>query len=198
MARVSDAPAEAASPRERVLRAALRLIGTEGLGAVSHRQVARDAEVSLGTLTYHFRDRDELLRESLRLLVGEEVARLEAIGAGLRTGELGLADLDQLVGTAMAGVVDVSLTVAQFELYLHATRDPRLRDAVAECRAAYDGLAREALVLLGVPDPDEVAPLVVSTVDGLALRRLVTGEDVTAATTRALLLLAAGARALAG
>ncbi|WP_320671293.1 TetR/AcrR family transcriptional regulator [Patulibacter defluvii] len=195
---MSGEPAVEVPARERVLRAALRLIGSEGIGAVSHRQVAGEAGVSLGTLTYHFRDRDELLRESLRLFVGEEVARLEAIGRGLRTGELGLADLPGMVGAAMAGAADVAVTVAQFELYLHATRDPQLRDAVAESRAAYERLAREALILLDVPDPGAVAPLIVSTIDGLALRRLVTGEEQVEETVRALLLIAAGARAVAG
>lgn len=190
-----DGPAEA-PPRERIVRAVLRLIGEQGVGAVSHRQVAREAGVSLGTLTYHFRDRTALLSEGLRLFTREEVDRLERIGAGLRSGELGLADLGDLVGVALEGAAGVAQTVAQFELYLHASRAPEVRDAVAECRAAYDALAREALVLLEVPDPDGIAPLVVSTIDGLTLRRLATGEDVSEQIARALLLFAAGARAV--
>lgn len=185
------------APRERIVRTALRLIGEHGVGAISHRQIAAAAGVSLGTLTYHFRDRTELLRESLRLFVTDEVRRIEAVGAGLRAGEHGLADLEGLVGTAMAGAADVPQTVAQFELYLQVTRDPDLRGAVDECRVAYEALAREALMLLEVPDAAGIAPLVVSTIDGLALRRVLTGEDVTPLLAHALLLIAAGARATA-
>ncbi len=195
----ASSPAEAEgsglAPRDRILRAVLGLVAEHGIGALSHRQIAAEAEVSLGTLSYHFPDRPGLLRESLRLFASEEVARIEDVGHGLRSGEHGLEDLGTLVVQAMAGAADVAHVVAQFELYLHVTRDADLRDAVTECQRAYDDLAQEALRLLGVPDPAGIAPLVVSMVDGLALRRVLTGDDNSALLTRALLLIAAGAQA---
>ncbi|MFA4928360.1 MAG: TetR family transcriptional regulator [Patulibacter sp.] len=183
------------APRDRVLRAVLDLVAEHGIGALSHRQIAAQAGVSLGTLSYHFPDRPALLRESLRLFASEEVARIETVGRGLRSGEHGLEDLGGLVAQAMAGAADVAHVVAQFELYLHVTRDGDLRDAVIECQRAYDDLAQEALRLLGVHDPEGIAPLVVSMVDGLALRRVLTGDENSALLTRAFLLIAAGARA---
>lgn len=204
---MADAPSSAAlrvpepphgpelPPRDRILRAVLDLVAEHGIGALSHRQIAARAEVSLGTLSYHFPDRQALLRESLRLFAANEIARITAVGEGLRSGEHGLDDLGGLVVQAMAGAADVGHVVAQFELYLHVTRDEDLREAVVACQRAYDELAEEALRLLGVPDPAGVAPLVVSMVDGLALRRVLTGDDSSAALTRALLLIAAGAQA---
>ncbi len=194
----TTAPADgdgSVTPRDRILRAVLDLIAEHGIGALSHRRIAARAGVSLGTLSYHFPDRAALLRESLRLFASEEVRRIETVGRGLRAGEHGLEDLGGLVVQASAGAADVRHVVAQFELYLHVTRDADLRDAVLECQRAYDALAREALRRLGVPDPEGIAPLVVSMIDGLALRRVLTGDDDSAMLTRALLLIAAGARA---
>lgn len=191
----ADEPGSELTPRDRILRAVLDLIAGQGIGALSHRQIAGEAGVSLGTLSYHFPDRVGLLRESLRLFASEEVARIETVGRGLRAGEHGLEDLGGLVAQAMAGAADVAHVVAQFELYLHVTRDVDLRDAVIECQRAYDALAEEALRLIGVRDPAGIAPLVVSMVDGLALRRVLTGDENSAMLTRALLLIAAGAQA---
>lgn len=182
------------APRDRILRAVLDLIAEHGIGALSHRQIAAEAGVSLGTLSYHFPDRVGLLRESLRLFASDEVARIETVGRGLRSGEHGLDDLGGLVVQAMAGAADVAHVVAQFELYLHVTRDADLRDAVVDCQRAYDALAEEALRRIGVHDPAGIAPLVVSMVDGLALRRVLTGDENSAMLTRAFLLIAAGAQ----
>lgn len=186
------------APRDRILRAVLDLIAEHGIGGLSHRQIAAEAGVSLGTLSYHFPDRVGLLRESLRLFASEEVTRIETIGSGLRRGEHGLDDLGGLVVQAMAGAADVAHVVAQFELYLHVTRDADLREAVVDCQRAYDALAEEALRRIGVHDPAGIAPLVVSMVDGLALRRVLTGDENSAMLTRAFLLIAAGAQAEAG
>ncbi|MGE4427315.1 MAG: TetR/AcrR family transcriptional regulator [Solirubrobacteraceae bacterium] len=175
----------------------LRLVAEQGVGAVSHRQVAAAAGVSLGTLTYHFKGRDDLLRESLRLFSAEETRRLESIAVELRAGERGLEDVERLIAAAVDGMAETQQVVAQFELYLHATRDPGLERAVREGRDAFDDLARELLERLGVPDAAGLAPIVVATAEGMALRRLGTGEDTGPILARALLLLAAGAHAAA-
>lgn len=191
----ADAAGRELAPRDRILRAVLDLIAEHGIGALSHRQIAAEAGVSLGTLSYHFPDRVGLLRESLRLFASDEVTRIETVGRGLRSGEHGLDDLGGLVVQAMAGAADVAHVVAQFELYLHVTRDADLREAVVDCQRAYDALAEEALRRIGVHDPAGIAPLVVSMVDGLALRRVLTGDENSAMLTRAFLLIAAGAQA---
>jgi len=185
------------TPRRRIIRAVLRTVGDQGVGAVSHRQVAAAAGVSLGTLTYHFKGREDLLREALRLFSHEETRRLEAIADELRAGDRGLEDVGRLIGRAVEGQAEQRQVVAQFELYLHATRDPDLERVVREGRDAFDRLARELLDRLGVPDAAGLAPIVVATAEGMALRRLDTGEDTGPALARALLLLAAGAHAAA-
>src|SRR4051795_12075845 len=63
---------------DEILRATLDVIRREGLGAVTHRTVSDASGVPLGSLTYYFATKQELLRAALRLFVEEDVARLRA------------------------------------------------------------------------------------------------------------------------
>jgi DNA-binding transcriptional regulator YbjK len=161
--------------RERILHAVLRVIGTDGIAGVTNRRVAREAEVSLGSITYHFATQHELLREAMLLFVAAETARL----SGVAEQHLGTP---VSVATAAAMVEQVALhtrfgheEIAPLELYIQAGRDPSLRDAAAECFAAYDRIAVTVLRALGVPDAERLAGPVVALIAGLQLRRLATG-----------------------
>jgi AcrR family transcriptional regulator len=120
--------------RERILRATLALLAEEGTAALSNRRIAAAAEVSLGSLTYHFPSQASLLREALLLYVGEEVARLEAVAAALREREPSLeevaADVQALIGRPSGGPGPL----AELELHLQAARDPELQEASARRR----------------------------------------------------------------
>jgi len=176
--------------RERILRTTLQMIGDHGVGAVTNRRVAREAGVALGSLTYHFPDQTDLLRDSLLLYVHEEVARLAAIADGLRarrpTPAEVAAEVERLVERSASQAGEQA---AELELHLQAARDPALREASARCFAAYEGLALAALEALGVPDPAPRARAVVTLMSGLAIRRLSSGGRDAAGTAEALLLL---------
>jgi AcrR family transcriptional regulator len=188
------ATSTAKDTRERILLSTLRLIGEHGVGEVSNRRVAAAAGVALGSLTYHFPSQTQLLREALLLYVGEEVARLQAIAAELRSSEPTAAE----VAAEVQRIVERSSTrleqVAELELHLHASRDPDLQEASARCFAAYEDLAAAALEALDVPDPTRHARAVVAVMCGLGLRRLGTGEREAAGTADALLTIVRGAR----
>ena len=51
------------SSRERILEAAEELMSRRGFHAVSMREIAREAEVKLGSVTYHFGTKENLLAE---------------------------------------------------------------------------------------------------------------------------------------
>jgi AcrR family transcriptional regulator len=181
--------------RERIVRATLALLAEEGTAALSNRRIAAEAEVSLGSLTYHFPSQASLLRESLLLYVGEEVARLEAIAGVLRlrnpSPEEVAADVEALIGRPSGGPGPL----AELELHLQAARDPELQEASARCFAAYEALATSALGSLGVPDPARHASAFVALVTGLGVRRLGTGAADSEAVVAALLTLLRGALA---
>src|SRR3954463_3134778 len=63
--------------RSLLIHAAVGLIAREGLAAVSHRTVAKAADVPLGATTYYFASKTELLREALEVLADLEIRGLE-------------------------------------------------------------------------------------------------------------------------
>lgn len=178
--------------RETILRATLELIGREGIAAVTNRRVAAAAGVSLGSLTYHFPSQVELLREALLLYVGEEVARLEAIAAGLRGASITVEQVAIEVERLVAASAGRPEQVAEIELHLRASRDPGLQEASRRTFAAYEAFAAAALQALGLPDPERHAPAVVALITGTALRALGSGGDWQADLSGALLTLVRG------
>lgn len=68
----ADAP-----PRDReaaILDAALAVLARDGIGGVSMRAVAREAEVSLGLASYYFADKTALVAAALRRIAEEDLA----------------------------------------------------------------------------------------------------------------------------
>jgi DNA-binding transcriptional regulator YbjK len=185
-----DAPP--ASVRKRILRATLELIATDGVGAVTNRRVAAAAEVSLGSLTYHFESQTELLRESLLLYVEEETTRREEIANDLAKRHPSLEEVTREVERLVTDAADVPMQIAELELHLQAARDPQLRDASRRCFEAHEQIAAAALTALGVPRGERDAPTLVALMTGLAIRRLASGGDDAQGTSEALLALMRG------
>jgi DNA-binding transcriptional regulator YbjK len=178
--------------RQRIIAAVLHIIGKDGVAAVTNRRIAKEAAVSLGSVTYHFETQHELLRESLLHFVREETRRFTALADQCQSDGVDIEGAAALAGQVAGGMAFDSQHIAPFELYVEAGRDERLREAAAEAFAAYDRLATQILAGLGVPDAERLAPTTVALVMGLQLRRLATGapaEDL----VDALLLLARGA-----
>jgi AcrR family transcriptional regulator len=67
---------QAEETRARILDAALRVMAT-GVASLSIPAVAREAGVSLSSTTYHFRSRDDIIGEALRVVVRREIERIQ-------------------------------------------------------------------------------------------------------------------------
>ncbi|MEV6394332.1 TetR family transcriptional regulator [Streptomyces sp. NPDC051907] len=187
-----SSPARSAPTRQRIIAAVLHIIGKDGVAAVTNRRIAKEAGVSLGSVTYHFETQHELLRESLLHFVREETRRFTELADECQSECVDIEGAAALAGQVAGGASFDSEHIAPFELYVEAGRDPRLREAAAEAFAAYDRLAAQILAGLGVPDAERLAATTVALVMGLQLRRMATGgpaEDL----VDALLLLARGA-----
>lgn len=181
--------------KERILRGTLTLIGEQGIGAVSNRRVAAESGVALGSLTYHFRSRTQLLREALLLYVHDEVERLEAIAVQLReahpTVTVAAAEVERVIAASSRRLEEV----AELELHLQAHRDPELQEASQRCFTAYEDVAAAALQTLEVPEAERHARTVVAVLCGLAVRRLGSGKKDASGVADALLTIVRGARA---
>jgi AcrR family transcriptional regulator len=178
--------------RERILRATLALISAEGVGVLTNRRVAAAAEVSLGSLTYHFTSQTELLRESLLLYVEEETTRQEAIAQELAARNAPLEEITREIEQIVAGSADILQQIAELELHLQAARDPELREASRRCFAAHEQIAAAALTALGIPEGERYAPTLVALMTGLAIRRLADGGRDAQGTSDSLLAVMRG------
>ncbi|MFR9791842.1 TetR/AcrR family transcriptional regulator [Streptomyces sp. MB22_4] len=150
--------------RQRIIDAAIRVAGRDGLAALSHRTVAAEADVPLGSTTYHFATLDDLLVAALCQANEGFAAVLDDSGA-LDDGDLA-AGLARVLGEWLNG--DRPGAELEYELYLAALRRPALRPVAA--RWAEDTAAR----LCARVDP-VTARVLVALMDGVCLQVLLTG-----------------------
>lgn len=147
--------------RQRIIDAAIRVVGSKGIGGLSHRTVAREADVPLGSTTYHFKTLDELMVAALRQ-TNEGFAKVVAAHGGLQDpGSDLLHELAEVLGEWLAG--DRDGVELEYELYLAALRRPALRPVAAEwCEELAELVARRT-------DP-VTARALVALMDGISLK----------------------------
>ena len=165
------------SRREQILEAALRLIGRGGRQAVTHRAVAEEAGVPLGSTTYYFDSRDDLLRQALEHVAASEVERYGARADELRAVKSPRELADRLIDELVAAAEDRIAYIAEYELWLEAGRRPELREAAQSWCDAEQRSVEVAMEALGSSDPHSDASLVVAAIDGLGERVLAREDD---------------------
>jgi AcrR family transcriptional regulator len=165
----------AISTRERLLGAALEVIGTTGVAGATSRQIAAAAGTNLQAITYHFGSKDDLVAEALVGAVREWVAPARTALQGLAADPAGhlvraLWELQATLAEALPRVpayVEALAQVPRSEVY----RD-RIRALLAELRAELAGALRElqdAGLLAAWVDPEPMAALVLAAADGAAI-----------------------------
>lgn len=163
--------------RQMVLAAALRVVGTQGIGGVTHRAVAAEAGITPGLTTYYFPTVDALLESTLRTFVDQDLSRVNAAIDDLRAVGPG-ADRGAVLGAVFQAVaVETEQQVAQFELYLESVRRPGLRDVARACLNGYAELARLALERLGSERAEEGSRALLALLDGIALQQIVDPDE---------------------
>ncbi|ORT57604.1 TetR family transcriptional regulator [Streptomyces sp. CB03238] len=151
--------------RRRIIDAAIRVVGRGGIAGLSHRTVAAEADVPLGSTTYHFASLDELLVAALRQ-AGEGFAGALRDSGALTDPEADLAaELARLTGRWLGG--ERTGVELEYELYLAALRRPALRPVAAEWT---DGVVA---ALSARTDP-ATARALVALMDGICLQVLLT------------------------
>ncbi|KAF4409340.1 MULTISPECIES: TetR/AcrR family transcriptional regulator [Streptomyces] len=163
--------------RQRIVDAAIRVVEQGGIAALSHRSAAREADVPLGSTTYHFATLDDLLGAALRQVNGEWLAGVEAWERGLPPD----APLADEVTRYVESVVtrDRARVELEYDLYLAALRREAVRPLAADC---LDHTVR--LLRRRTPD-DASARALAALIDGLVLQLLLTGRPFDAEETRA-------------
>lgn len=146
--------------RRLLLDATMRVVEREGVGAVSQRRVAAEAGVPPSTVTYYYAAVDDLLVDALTRVNDTYV---EALGTLPREADAALRGFAELISCAGAGG-DRASVVAEYELFLLASRRPALRPQIDRWNRAVDSFLAPYL-----PDPDDRATAS-ATVDGLFMR----------------------------
>lgn len=149
--------------RAEIIEATLRVVQRDGAGGVTHRTVAREADVPTSLTAYYFATLDDLLVAALSTVADEYTHRLHEIIEG--DGD----DLDGLAAlVASAGGDGRKRALAERELSTLAARRPALRPVARRWR---DVVAR--IGARHTSDPRAVDALVAAT-DGLCADILLT------------------------
>lgn len=179
--------------KARILQAASALIADEGIAALTNRRIAAQASVSLGSVTYHFPNQEELLRECLVAHVRDKVEWIESAARELRERRLGPSELGveiERLATAAAARAEL---ITELEIHLHSARHPELQETSRRCFAAYEDFAAAALEALRIPEPQRHAAHVVALMLGVGLLQLSTGDRSRGGLADALMTIARGA-----
>ncbi len=163
-----------ATTRDRALAAAVELLGTEGLRALTHARVDARAGLPRGSTSNSFRTRRALVTGVVEHIVAAQEQEAGSAFAAPTADEL-VEGLCVLVERASGP--DRALTAAGFALFVEAGHDPDLREPLARGRATLEAPLVLALASLGVRDPRAGVAVLVPCLQGLLLRRIARLEE---------------------
>jgi DNA-binding transcriptional regulator YbjK len=162
-----------------LLQTTLRLIADEGIDAVSHRSVAEAAGVPLGSTTYWFASRQDMLSQALEHFARLEIETLrENLGAvlGRRLSRRRL--VDEFTDLLMPQLGEERWrTVAQYAFLQEAARQPELEAVCREWTAAWQEALAEVFNSLRAPDPQLEARMFLAMLDGLLMEQLAAPDE---------------------
>jgi AcrR family transcriptional regulator len=165
--------------REQLIDATLGILASDGLAAATTRRITEEAGLALGAFHYAFRSKDELLRAVIERLNSEISQALDGVSDEAKSN---LPDAVEAVIRGLWHYVEAKpeLQLAQYELTIHALRDPTMRELASW---QYDRYADVVVRTLdGVSDAPsghelvELARFLVATLDGLILHHCVQGD----------------------
>jgi DNA-binding transcriptional regulator YbjK len=154
-----------------IVGATIELIAEGGPKAVTHRAVSARAGLPPASAGYYFKTVDDLVDAALRQYAEQRVQNLTSVfDEALEGARDPLLIAERIADALVRGSTRHGL--AQYEVYLEAARNPRLRDAVDSSMAAFEQMAADRLYALGIHSPRLAAKAFVAVADGFALHRL--------------------------
>jgi DNA-binding transcriptional regulator YbjK len=157
------------SIRDRAVEAAIELLGTEGLRALTHARVDQWAGLPKGSTSNYFRTRQALL---IGVVDGILEREMPEVGGALSF------DSPTALVEAMCTVFEHlstagrKVTTARLVLFLEASHNAPLREALSRGREAMEALGVVALARLGARDPHLAAAAMAACFEGLMLHRI--------------------------
>ncbi|MGV8951739.1 MAG: TetR/AcrR family transcriptional regulator [Cypionkella sp.] len=158
--------------RAQIAQAALRCLEKVGRNKLTARKVAAEAGLSLGHLTYHYADMNQVLRAGFALAAEkvQEAGRLALIQPGGTSAERLDRFLRAGFGGAEISAVELRLRV---DLWASALTDPDIADIewslYQNQREAVERLLQRMAAAYAVERVPQVADMIMATLDGLWL-----------------------------
>ena len=164
--------------RQLLIETTVEIIGRDGIDAVNHRRVADLAGVPLGSTTYYFASREDMLVQALEHFGRGEIKALHERFDGL-PGEHGAHELIEEFVSFLAPQADDTRarTVAQYTLFGEAARRPALADVARQWNESWWGLLTGVFEALGAEHPRLEARMFLGMLDGLLLAQLAAPEE---------------------
>jgi len=180
-----------AATRERSLKAAVELLGAEGVRALSHARVDGRAGLPPGSTSNWFRTRRALLAGVVDWIADSERADLDPAATPA------ISSVDELI-EGLCAMADLQTgqfaprTRARYALFLELADDPELAAPLRRQRREFEHWTERIVIAVGIADPVPATRALMALADGLLLHRLTIDPelDIRPAITRAVRALA--------
>jgi TetR/AcrR family transcriptional regulator, regulator of biofilm formation and stress response len=159
-------------PSPAILDATLKLIAKGGVDAVRYRDVASESGVPLGTISYQYPSREELIRSAFKHFLAANETSLRRLAAGVRLREP--RDVAKLIADILEDEFKSPdrIHLSEFELLVYAARDPQMAEMLAEWDRRLTAELGAILETVGVQAPFATAETLLELSRGFQLVRL--------------------------
>jgi TetR/AcrR family transcriptional regulator, regulator of biofilm formation and stress response len=159
--------------RQALLGAAIRVVATSGVAALTHREIARVARLPLAATTYYFESKSALVVATFESVTQKRIAELDAAAAAMPA-KLAIATAARVWAETLARRMrdERGLVLAEFELHLEAARAPELRAIHVLWETKVMAVLSQAMCALGSNHATADAALIFAVLTGLEIGEL--------------------------
>lgn len=160
-----------ADTRRRALDAAVALVGTGGMRALTHARVDAEAGLPAGSASNWFRTRATLIAGVVDWIAEAELADLAELAAP-RHASLDLEDFVAALTAMIERQTEQHALRTRARLTLFLDASPEVQTPLHAQRRTFARWMRERAEELGMPDPDAAARTLLACGNGLVMHRL--------------------------
>jgi DNA-binding transcriptional regulator YbjK len=164
-----------------LLDAALELVGTQGMRALTHRAVDAAAAVPAGSTSNYFRTREALILGIAERFIARERAMVNGPDDEVHPSPDGVATaLGRFAHRALGP--DRAVTLARYVILVETAQNPGLREGMAVGADQVDRWALDLITRAGSQHPERDLSILANYVTGLVLHELaIPSSDLDAA-----------------
>jgi DNA-binding transcriptional regulator YbjK len=158
----------------RALDAAVELVGTEGIRALTHARVDTGAGLPKGSTSNYYRTRAALLAGVLDWIVQRELESVASSTVEPQT-------VDDFID-AFCALIEYTtgpartLTRARLSIFMEASHMPELQHSISRGRAALEAALIGTFTRLSAADPVDAALAAMACAEGIILHRVARGD----------------------